>query len=100
MSEPIQQDDAYQQMAQLLNYDSGAGDAAEETASTEELELLHHPEDEPTKRRFSQKGITKLLFVTSGALIAALVLGAIANRIFRPQPLLQSDNTEDTYEAQ
>lgn len=100
MSEPIQQDEAYQQMAQLLNYDSGTGDSAEETAHPEELELLHHPEDEPTKRRFSQKGTTKLLFVTGGVLISALIVGAIANQIFRPQPLLQSEDTGDAYEEQ
>ena len=51
---------AYQEMAQLVNFDQSTTAIIDSDNGDEPFQ---HPEDEPSPRRFSQKGSTKILFV-------------------------------------
>ena len=102
MSDPIQQDPQYQEMASLLNYESNSAQtvAVDSGNATESENLYFHPEDEPTQRRFSQRGLTKLGFVSAGTILAFLVLGQIINQLFRSNPATQTATQPDVYEEQ
>ncbi|MFG6107659.1 TrbI/VirB10 family protein [Leptothoe sp. EHU-05/26/07-4] len=90
----LHQDAAYREMAQLVNFDQST--AAEPDNGNG---AFHHPEDEPSPRRFSQMGSTKLLFVAGGVSVVALLVGLITNQIFRPVTVTTNEPTETTYEA-
>ena len=90
----LHQDAAYREMAQLVNFDQST------TAEPDNGNgAFHHPEDDPSPRRFSQMGSTKLLFVAGGVSIVALLVGLITNQIFRPVTVTTNEPNEPTYEA-
>ena len=86
----------YQAMAQLMNFDQSEATTPEPDISDESL---FHPEDEPSARRFSQKGSTKILFVAGGVSVVALLVGLITNQVFRPVSVTSTEPSAPTYEA-
>ncbi|MEM6255065.1 MAG: hypothetical protein AAF821_19285 [Cyanobacteria bacterium P01_D01_bin.156] len=92
----LQNNMAYQEMARLVNFDQPD---ATITPPNNSDTSLHHPEDTPSPRRFSQKGSTKILFVTGGVSTVALLVGLITNQIFRPVSVTSTETTETSYEA-
>ncbi|MEL6936080.1 MAG: hypothetical protein AAFO59_05365, partial [Cyanobacteria bacterium J06607_17] len=90
----LHHDAAYREMAQLVNFDQST------TAEPDNGNgAFHHPEDEPSPRRFSQMGSTKFLFVAGGVSGVALLVGLITNQIFRPVTVTTNEPNEPTYEA-
>ena len=90
----LHQDAAYREMAQLVNFDQSTTAEPDNGSGA-----FHHPEDEPSPRRFSQMGSTKFLFVAGGVSVVALLVGLITNQIFRPVTVTTNEPTEPTYEA-
>ena len=91
----LHNDAAYREMAQLVNFDQSTSTAEPDNGNG----AFHHPEDDPSPRRFSQMGSTKLLFVAGGVSVVALLVGLITNQIFRPVTITTNEPTEPTYEA-
>lgn len=85
---------AYQEMARLVNFDQ-----SDTTELDNSSETFYHPEDDPSLRRFSQKGSTKILFVAGGVSVVALLVGLITNQIFRPVSITSTETIEASYEA-
>ena len=92
----LQHDRDYQEMARLVNFDQ-SNTAIGEPDNFDET--IHHPEDAPSPRRFSQMGSTKLLFVTGGVSGVALLVGVITNQLFRPITVTSPNTTGLSYEA-
>ena len=91
----LHNDAAYREMAQLVNFDQSSSSDNPDNSNG----AFHHPEDEPSPRRFSQMGSTKLLFVIGGVSVVALLVGLITNQIFRPVTVTTTEPIEPTYEA-
>ena len=91
----LHNDTAYREMAQLVNFDQSSSSDNPDNGNG----AFHHPKDEPSPRRFSQMGSTKLLFVAGGISVVALLVGLITNQIFRPVTVTTTEPTEPTYEA-
>ena len=93
----LHNDAAYREMAQLVNFDQSSSSDNPDNGNGNGV--FHHPEDEPSPRRFSQMGSTKFLFVAGGVSVVALLVGLITNQIFRPVTVTTNEPTEPIYEA-
>lgn len=85
---------AYQEMARLVNFEP-----SETLEPNTPDEPFYHPEDEPSPRRFSQQGSTRVLFVVGGVSLVALVVGLITNQLFRPVSVEVTTPPDSGYEA-